>query len=216
MPKLASPNRARELTRDDVIDAAVDLVAEVGYAGLNMRALAERCGVATMTLYRHVRTKEDLLGALADRALGDLELPAPGTLTWHEEITTVFRSMHDLLLAHPELVDIAAKQHVAGEAAYRGAEVVLDALRRAGIEGEAAASAFGMLVAFTLGFVQQQLHTSREGNLGDRLAVLERLPVDDFENLSRLGGVFLLRYSDRHFDDGLAVIIRGLAGRETS
>ncbi|MDT7549302.1 MAG: hypothetical protein QOE84_1696, partial [Actinomycetota bacterium] len=64
MPKPASPNRARELTRDDVIDAAAELVAEGGYAGLNMRALAERCGVATMTLYRHVRTKEDLLGAL--------------------------------------------------------------------------------------------------------------------------------------------------------
>jgi hypothetical protein len=119
--------------------------------------------------------------------------------------------MHDLLVEHPELVEIAAKQHVAGEAAYRGAEVVLDALRRAGIEGEAAAGAFGMLVAFTLGFVQQQLQSARETSLADRLAVLERLPMDDFENLSRLGGVFLLRYSNRHFEEGLDVIIRGLA-----
>ena len=77
--------------------------------------------------------------------------------------------MHDLLLEHPELVEIAAKQHVAGEAAYRGAEVVLDALRRAGIDGEAAASAFATLVAYTLGFVQQQLHTSTRGTgLADR------------------------------------------------
>jgi AcrR family transcriptional regulator len=203
---------AGELTRDDVIDAAVELVAERGYAGLSMRSLAERCGVATMTLYRHVRTKEDLLGALADRALGEIELPAPGASTWQEEVAAVFRSMHDVLLAHPDLVEIAAKQHVAGQAAYRGAEVVLDALRRAGIEGEAAASAFGMLVAFTLGFVQQQLHMSKDGTLADRLAVFERLPADDFENLSRLGAVFLLRYSDRHFEDGLDVIIRGLAG----
>ena len=44
-------------------------------------------------------------------------------------------------------------------------------------------------------------------------AVLQRLPVDDFENLSRLGGVFLLRHSDRHFDDGLDLIIRGLASK---
>src|SRR5260370_3890124 len=121
-----------------------------------MRTLAERCGVATMTLYRHVRTKEDLLGALADRALSELDLPAPGSLTWQDEIATVFRSMHDLLLAHPDLVDIAARQHVAGEAAYRGAEVVLDALRRAGIEGEQAASAFATLFAFTLGVAPQQ------------------------------------------------------------
>ena len=202
---------AAALIREDVIDAAAELVAEHGYDRLNMRALATRCGVATMTLYRHVRTKEDLMGALADRVLGELTLPTPGTLTWQDEIAAVFRSVHDLLLAHPDLVETAAKQHVAGEAAYRGAEVVLDALRRAGIEGEAAASAFATLFAYTLGFVQQQLHTSGGASLAHRHAVLERLPVDDFENLRRLGGVFLLRHSDRHFEDGLDVIIRGLA-----
>ena len=211
---VAANSRASELTREDVIDAAAELVAERGYAGLSMRALAERCGVATMTLYRHVRTKEDLMGALADRVLAELELPAPGTLTWQEQIATVFRSVHDLLLEHPDVVEIAVRQHVAGEAAYRGAEVVLDALRRAGIEGEAAASAFAALFAFTLGFTQQQLQASGPGaGLAHRQAVLERLPVDDFDNLSRLGGVFLLRHSDRHFDDGLDLIIRGLASK---
>jgi AcrR family transcriptional regulator len=213
MTRLAD-SKAGELTRDDVIDAAAELVAERGYAGLNMRALAERCGVATMTLYRHVRTKEDLLGALADRVLAELALPAPDTLTWQEQLATVFRSLHDLLLGHPDLAEIAARQYVAGEAAYRGAEVVLDALRRAGIEGESAAGAFATLFAFTLGFVQQQLLSSGGGaRLAHRHAVLERLPVDDFENLSRLGGVFLLRHSDRHFEDGLDVIIRGLAAK---
>ena len=207
-------SRASELTREDVIDAAAELVAERGYARLSMRALAQRCGVATMTLYRHVRTKEDLLGALTDRVLAELELPAPGTLTWQEQLATVFRSVHDLLLEHPDVVEIAVRQHVAGEAAYRGAEVVLDALRRAGIEGEAAASAFAALFAFTLGFTQQQLQASGPGaGLAHRQAVLERLPVDDFDNLSRLGGVFLLRHSDRHFDDGLDLIIRGLASK---
>ncbi len=189
---VVAKSRARELTREDVIDAAAELVAERGYDGLSMRALAQRCGVATMTLYRHVRTKEDLLGALTDRVLSDL------------------------LLEHPDLVEIAARQHVAGEAAYRGAEVVLDALRRAGIEGESAASAFATLFAFTLGFTQQQRQPSGSGpgaGLAHRQAVLERLPVDDFENLSRLGGVFLLRHSDRHFDDGLDLIIRGLASK---
>jgi AcrR family transcriptional regulator len=187
------------------------LVAEEGYAGLSMRALARRCGVSTMTLYRHLRTKEDLLATLADGVLRQLTLPEPGTLPWQEELATLFRSVHDLLMEHPDIVEIAAKQPVAGEAAYRGAEVVLDALRRGGLEGEPAASAFATLFSFTLGFVQQQLFSATpDDSLARRRAVLERLPVDDFENLSRLGGVFLLRHSDRHFDDGLDTIIRGL------
>src|ERR1700680_4352715 len=97
-------SKAGELTRQDVINAAAELVVERGYAGLNMRDLAQRCGVSTMTLYRHVRTKEDLMGALADRVLGELRLPAPGTLSWEDELTAVFRSVHDLLMEHPELV----------------------------------------------------------------------------------------------------------------
>jgi AcrR family transcriptional regulator len=125
----AAGARAGELTRQDVIDAAAGLVAEPGYAGLTMRALARRCGVPTMTLYRHVRDKEDLLGALADRVLGELALPAA------------------------------------------------------------------------------------PGSLARRQAVLERLPADDFENLSRLSGMFLLRSSDRHFREGLEPITRGLESR---
>src|SRR5262249_59327058 len=77
---------AGELTRQDVIDAAAGLAAERGYRGLTMRVLAQRCGVPTMTLYRHVRDKEDILGALADRVLAELRLPEPGTLAWQDEL----------------------------------------------------------------------------------------------------------------------------------
>jgi len=213
---MAEDSRAGELTRQDVIDAAAGLVADRGFGGLTMRALAQRCGVPTMTLYRYVRTKEDLLGALADRVLGQLELPNPGTLSWQEELAAVFGSVHDLLLANPEIAQVAARRPAAGEVAYRGAEVVLNALRRAGIDGEAAASAFATLFSFTLGFVQQQLLSSASGSLARRQAVIERLPLDDFENLSRLGAVFLLRSSDRHFQDGLDLIIRGLESKAQS
>src|SRR5262249_60678841 len=133
--------------------------------------------------------------------------------TWQDELAAVFRSVHGLLLKHPDIAVIAARQPVAGEAAYRGAEVVLDALRRGGIEGEAAASAFATLFAYTIGFVQQQLLSSAPGGLGRRQEVLERLPRDDFDNLSRLGAVFLLRSSDPHFEDWRRLIIPGPEGK---
>jgi hypothetical protein len=37
--------------------------------------------------------------------------------------------VHDLLLQHPDIVEIAAKQPVAGEAANRGAEAVVNVLQ---------------------------------------------------------------------------------------
>jgi AcrR family transcriptional regulator len=203
---------AKHLTREAVIDAAAAIIAESGYAGVNMRAIADRCGVATMTLYRHVRTKDDVLGALLDRRLEGLELPPPGGgPDWREDIAVVLRSMHRLILENPELAEIAAKQHYNSLAAYRGVEAVLDALRRGGVEGEAAATAFAALIAFIRGFTLQQVHSSSPSELGQRLLLLESLPADEFPNVTGLGTKLLVRDSDRHFEAGLALILAAVA-----
>jgi TetR/AcrR family tetracycline transcriptional repressor len=203
---------AKDLTREAVIDAAAAILAESGYGGVNMRAIADRCGVATMTLYRHVRTKEDVLGALADRVLEELEVPPPGGgPDWREDIATVLRSMRTLLLEHRELAEIAARLHFNSLATYRGTEAVLDALRRAGVEGDAAVSAFAALVAFTRGFALQQVNSSSPSELGQRLLGLESLPADEFQNVTSLGTKLLLRDSDRHFEAGLSLLLEGIA-----
>jgi TetR/AcrR family tetracycline transcriptional repressor len=205
---------ASHVTRAAIIDAAAEIVSEHGYDGLNMRSLAERFGVAPMTLYRHVRTKDDLLAALADRMLAQLEIPPPGD--WQTELEVIFSSLHRLLLASPELAEIAIRRPVAGENAYRGAERVLDALRRGGLVGDAAPSAFSALTVYTQGFALQQIHTSSRAELGDRLAVLELLPAEDFPLVKATGTSFLLRDSDRHFEEGLSALLRGLATRSIS
>ena len=207
------PTPARQLTREAVIDAAAELAAESGYESLSMRTLGERCGVSAMTLYRHVATKEDLLGALADRILGQAALHAVDGAGWQEQIRAVLRAIHRTLLAHPELAGIAARQHLNGRHAYEGAEIVLEALRRAGITGEPAASAFAALTSFTIGFTQRQTGARSEETLAARLAVVEQLPRAQFANVSGLAGTFLVRHSDRQFEDGLDLLIAGLEAR---
>lgn len=68
------------LTRDDVVDAAVDLLAEVGLEGLSLRRLARELGVSAPTLYWHVTDKRTLLDHVAERLLADqwqVTPPAP-------------------------------------------------------------------------------------------------------------------------------------------
>lgn len=212
MPAAPANSAAKSLSREAVIDAAAAIIEERGYAGVNMRAIADRCGVATMTLYRHVRTKEDVLGALADRVLEHLEVPPPGGgPDWREDIATVLRSMRALLLEHRELAEIAARLHVNNLATFRGTEAMLDALRRAGVEGDAAVSAFAALIAFTRGCALQQDDSATPAELGQRLMVLESLPADEFPNVTSLGTKLLLRDSDRHFEAGLRLLLEGIA-----
>ena len=74
-PAGEGPRAARgrgRLTRDRVLDAAVAIADREGLAGLTMRHLAAKLGVAPMALYMHVRSKEELLDGVADRIADDL------------------------------------------------------------------------------------------------------------------------------------------------
>jgi AcrR family transcriptional regulator len=53
--------RTRGLSRDRIVAAAIELVEAEGLAALSMARLAERLGCGTMSLYRHVANKDELL-----------------------------------------------------------------------------------------------------------------------------------------------------------
>jgi TetR/AcrR family tetracycline transcriptional repressor len=208
--------RSRRLTLAQVVDAAAELIREEGFDGLTMRQLAERCGVGVMTLYGYVRTKEEILRALSDRFMADLELPAASASSWQAQVAVVFRSVHEVWLAHPEMAQIAVAQPLDSLAAYRGAEVVLGALRRAGFGPEETVDAFEVLVCFTAGFTLRQLAFDAPATSAPkRLRRLAGLPGDDFPNIVALAPLFAARTVQRRFDDAFDVVLRGLsAGRD--
>ncbi|MBW8484044.1 TetR/AcrR family transcriptional regulator [Actinomadura parmotrematis] len=87
---MTSPRRApaaarrSEATRRAILDAALDLAAEVGYARLSIEAIAARAGAGKQTIYRWWPSKGavlfDALLALSDGADGPAELPDTGDL----------------------------------------------------------------------------------------------------------------------------------------
>jgi AcrR family transcriptional regulator len=72
--KRATPGLDRPLTPDQVIEAGLNLLDEVGIPSFSTRALAERLGTYPATLYWHVGNRSRLLAAIVDRALSELEL----------------------------------------------------------------------------------------------------------------------------------------------
>ena len=49
--------------RAKIIEAVIDLIADVGAEAVQMRDVAQRSGVALATVYRYFRSKEHLLAA---------------------------------------------------------------------------------------------------------------------------------------------------------
>ena len=104
----AHPQRGpkRELSIEGIVDAAVAIADEKGLGAVSMSSVAAALGFTTMSLYRYVSAKEDLLLLMQDQAIG---LPSRAPLDaagWRDGLTTVYREMVEIYTAHPWVLDI--------------------------------------------------------------------------------------------------------------
>ncbi|WP_296151350.1 MULTISPECIES: TetR/AcrR family transcriptional regulator [unclassified Pseudonocardia] len=88
------------LTVDEIVRAAVDIADTDGLAAVSMARVAERLGNAPMALYRHVRSKSELLTLMADAAMDTPPPPADGT-GWRPALTAWARGIITMFRAHP-------------------------------------------------------------------------------------------------------------------
>ena len=96
---MEEPRRTR-LNRDRVLRAAVALADEAGIEALSMRKLAEELGVVPMALYKHVASKEELLGGMVDIVVGEIDPPVSGA-SWKSAIRQRILSARRSLQRHP-------------------------------------------------------------------------------------------------------------------
>jgi TetR/AcrR family transcriptional regulator, tetracycline repressor protein len=155
MPRTRGPGQRAGLDRATVIDAARAVLTDAGYAGLTMRGLAGRLGVAPNALYSHVGGKTELVDLVLDDVLG--EVTVPDEVSVHRDPLAAVRSImtasFDVLLAHTDLMPhFLARQGARGEHAVRLGEVTLDALVRAGVESGDADETLRVLIVTTVGF----------------------------------------------------------------
>jgi AcrR family transcriptional regulator len=93
---------APALTRQGIVDAALSLVAETGVAGLSTRKLGERLGCEAMSIYHHFASKQHLLDAMVDRAIGTIEMP-PDDLPALERLRQAMFAYRVMAHRHPAL-----------------------------------------------------------------------------------------------------------------
>ena len=122
------------LTRDDVVDAAVRLLGEVGLEGLTLRRLARDLGVSAPTLYWHVTDKRALLDHVAARLLAD-QWRAPGPRPdqpWWEWLRERAMGQYQALVAHRDAALVVAGNRPT-EDSMPAVEVALGTLVEAGL-----------------------------------------------------------------------------------
>lgn len=204
------------LTRDRVLGAAMELADREGLGALSMRRLAADLGVEAMSLYYHVRNKDDILGGIVDLALGEIELPSSGA-DWRSAVRQSAISYHDVLRTHRWVTSV----EVSGDASMaqlRYMDALLKVLREAGLSPELTHHAYHALDSHIVGSALWLARIPPQEEL-DVLAttVLDQIPVDRYPDLAlhirqHLSGE---ARGMRFFEFGLDLILDGIEARRS-
>lgn len=214
----AVAERRDPLGRERVLRAAMELADREGLDGLSMRSLARALGIEAMSLYHYVQSKEDLLAALRDLVMSEIELPQSRPAGWKGAVRRMAVSYHAALRRHAWYHGVTPAAPIrVGQGTLAYMEWTLGTLRRAGFSARMTHHAYHILDSHVVGSAQWEagiLAALPKGKLADiAKTVLERIPVDQFPYMhehtqQHLGGA---TKGDKHpFEIGLDLILDGL------
>jgi TetR/AcrR family tetracycline transcriptional repressor len=142
------------LSDERILAEALTLVDESGLEGLTTRALGRRLGVDSTAVYRHFRSKDELLSALADHIVGSAGCEQPvstdGDGSLRGELRSICLAVRRALLAHPAMTPIVVRRPLRGTNTWAVTERAVGLLRQAGFSDRDAARAYQALLFYTL------------------------------------------------------------------
>jgi len=211
-----SPEKRAPLDRRRVADTALRLLNEVGLEGLTLCAIARELNVKAPALYWHFKDKQALLDEMATemyrRIAADAALdPAD---TWQQRLLETNRGLRTALLAYRDGAKVFSGSRFTGTEHAPAQEAILRLLTETGLSLTQAVHAVRTAYAYTIGFVTEEQgvkplpNERREGyDIEDRARRMAAFP------LAAEAGRLLFDGYDEQFEEGLAVVIAGIAAR---
>jgi AcrR family transcriptional regulator len=190
------------ISREDIVQAAVRVVAADGGAEISIRGLAASLGVSPMSLYRHIRDKDDLLDEVVDRLLVGVWRPAAAEDDWRAWTVEAACRLRDFLAGRPAALHVYLAHPVVSPAAVDRMNAMMRVLRQAGINEESARSAYGAVHTYTLGFAALEASRAR-GDPGS----------EDASGLARQLAAYT---TTGQFTEGLRYLLEGISGHAGS
>ena len=162
-----------QLHKRDVVEAAANLLDEYGIADLTMRRLARELSVSPGALYWHFASKQELLGAIADRILAGVP-SARG-------VVEVCNRLRDALLSHTDGAELVSASFAAGQssAMKQVLAILTEAVSEVGVDSAHAELAARTVVYYVLGFTVDEQSRLQWDAAGAELPEWQSVLADD-------------------------------------
>ncbi|NGO48631.1 TetR/AcrR family transcriptional regulator [Streptomyces ureilyticus] len=206
------------LTLDRIVEAAIQIADTEGLEAVSMRRLSTELGTGTMSLYRYVPGKGELLDLMLDRVQRPGDEAALGE-DWRATLAALGRETLALYRRHPWLLQVNQTRPVLGPGAVESLELVLARIKDMGLTDPELISAIVMIEGYVVGAARTQLYgkeAERKSGLTDaefwgaQTPVLEKvLATGRYPVLASLSDD-AFSYDFDHFEFGLQRILDGL------
>jgi AcrR family transcriptional regulator len=205
------------LTRDRIVRAGLELADASGVDAVTMRRVGQELGFEAMSLYRHVRGKDDLLNGMLDVVLAEWELP-PDEEPWAEAVRTSALSVHAALRRHPWAARLLMTPGHLRPARLGYMDRLLGTLRRGGFDADTTYHVYHLLDGHIFGFSLWEIaYTSAETTDEELVArFIASVPWDDYPHLTEHRDQHMTDGAHREasaFEVGLDLILGGLESR---
>lgn len=151
------------LSLDRIVTSAIRVADAEGLPAVSMRRLSTELGTGTMSLYRYVPGKAELLDLMLDRVIGE---PLEGEIAptppeaWPDAVRGMAAAHLALYRAHPWLLKVNQSRTVLGPSAVRGLDASLFALRGMGLSDPETISVVIAVQSFTSGIARMELESA--------------------------------------------------------
>jgi AcrR family transcriptional regulator len=195
------------------------MVDKGGLEALSMRKLAAELGVEAMSLYNHVKNKDDIVSGMLELIAGEIELP-DHVQDWREALRARTIAAHQAFVRRPWAARIWMSASSLSPHRLAQSDAVLRCLREAGLPPTVAYSAFHALDGFALGYAMQRLDFPYSKKELKRLAsdFLADFPSETYPDFAE----HVVQHMDPKFaasdsfEFGLDLILDGLDRSRTS
>jgi AcrR family transcriptional regulator len=197
------------LTRERIVDVALGMARDLPLDDVSLHKVGAALDVSAMSLYRYVDSKADLLDAMGDAVLGEIEIPEPSGGDWRTDLRSLALAFRRALQAHPNVAQLVLTRRINAPGALPMFDAALAILARAGLPPADAVDYVRAAIAFEIG-AQIQEHSLEHdaGATASTTIEAEAFPyvVDAAAHLQGMD-------HERVFEQGLELVIAGIEAR---
>ena len=169
----------RGLSLDRIVTTTLELVDQEGIGAATMRAVSERLGVRSMSLYRYVQDRDELFDAVVERIVNELaddpEVQMRPVEGWRPYLTAMAHGVRRYALAHPHAFPLVATRSPTAPwiippiRSLRWVEAMLAGLADEGFSDEQVLFTYRTFNSFLLGYLllETSAMTLRDPKPGD-------------------------------------------------